>query len=107
VISGPRGFRQKNLQNLDSINYPLTKAEPTHGVSTNRVFKFCEPDDRSHNSEIAHLPFSVLLSFHGLIGMASIAADRSAILVYVYPVLKASLLIKAAFRRSSIVNIDG
>jgi hypothetical protein len=32
---GPRGFQQKKLQNLDSINYPLTKAEPTHGVSTN------------------------------------------------------------------------
>ena len=69
--------------------------------------KFLTQTVASHISEIAHLPVLVLLSFHGLIGMASIAADRSAILVYVYPVLKASLLIKAAFRRSRIVNIDG
>jgi hypothetical protein len=56
--------------------------------------------------EIAHLPVLVL-SFHSLIGMPSIVGDRSAILVYAYLVLKASLLIKAALRRSRIVNIDG
>jgi hypothetical protein len=39
--------------------------------------------------------------------MSSIVADTSAILVYAYLMLKASLLIKAAFRRSRIVNIDG
>ena len=60
----------------------------------------------SHISGIAHLSV-LMLSFHSLKGMSSIVGDRSAILVYAYLVLKASLLIKAAFRRSRIVNIDG
>jgi hypothetical protein len=68
--------------------------------------KFVTQMVASHISEIAHLPVLVL-SFHSLIGMPSIVGDRSAILVYTYLVLKASLLIKAAFRRSRIVNIDG
>lgn len=60
----------------------------------------------SHISGIAHLAVLVL-SFHSLIGILSIVRDRSAILVYAYLVLKASLLIKAAFRRSRMVKIDG
>jgi succinate dehydrogenase hydrophobic anchor subunit len=69
--------------------------------------KFVTQMVASHISGIAHLPILVLLSFHSLIGMPSIVADRSAILVYAYLMLEASLLIKAAFRRSRIVNIDG
>jgi hypothetical protein len=60
----------------------------------------------SHISGIAHLPV-LTLSFHSLIGILSIVRNRLAILIYAYLVLKASLLIKAAFRRSRIVNIDG
>jgi hypothetical protein len=68
--------------------------------------KFVTQTVASHISGIAHLPVLVL-SFHRLIGMPSIIADRSAILVYAYLMLKASLLTKAAFRRSRIVNIEG
>jgi hypothetical protein len=68
--------------------------------------KFVTQMVASHISEIAHLPV-LMLSFHSLIGIPSIVGDRSAILVYAYLVLKASLLIKAPFRRSRIVNIEG
>jgi hypothetical protein len=70
--------------------------------------KFVTQMVTSHISEIAHLPV-LMLSFHSLIGIPipSIVGDRSAILVYAYLVLKASLLIKAPFRRSRIVNIEG
>lgn len=76
------------------------------GVSTNGGFKGCDPIIASHISGIAHLAVLVV-SFHSLIGMPSIVGDRSAILVYAYLVQKASLLIKAAFRRSRIVSIEG
>ncbi len=68
--------------------------------------KFVTQMVASHISEIAHLPV-LMLSFHSLIGIPSIVGDRSAILIYAYLVLKASLLIKAPFRRSRIVNIEG
>jgi hypothetical protein len=68
--------------------------------------KFVTQTVASHISGIAHLAV-LALSFHSLIGTPSIVAYRSAILVYAYLVLKASLLIKAAFRCSRIVNIDG
>jgi hypothetical protein len=68
--------------------------------------KFVTQMVTSHISEIAHLPV-LMLSFHSLMGIPSIVGDRSAILVYAYLVLKASLLIKAPFRRSRIVNIEG
>lgn len=57
-------------------------------------------------SETAHLS-ALVLSFHSLTGLPSIVADKSAVLAYPYLMLKASLLIKAASRRSRIVNIDG
>jgi hypothetical protein len=68
--------------------------------------KFVTQMVASHISEIAHLPV-LMLSFHSLIGIPSIVGDRSAILLCAYLVLKASLLIKAPFRRSMIVKIDG
>jgi hypothetical protein len=76
------------------------------GVSTNGAIKVCDPDGRiSHFRDSSFSCLSVIIS--SLIGTPSIVADRSAILVYAYLVLKASLLIKAAFRCSRIVNIDG
>ena len=75
-------------------------------VSTNGALKVCDPDGRiSHFRDSLFTRLSVII--HSLIGMPSIVGDRSAILVYTYLVLKASLLIKAAFRPSRIVNIDG
>jgi hypothetical protein len=68
--------------------------------------KFVTQMVTSHISEIAHLPV-LMLSFHSLIVIPSIVGDRSAILIYSYLVPKASLLIKAPFRRSRIVNIEG
>jgi hypothetical protein len=76
------------------------------GFQLTELLKFVTQMVTSHISEIAHFPV-LALSLHSLIGMSSIIAERSAILVYAYLMLKASLLIKAAFRRSRIVNIDG
>jgi hypothetical protein len=68
--------------------------------------KFVTQIAASHISGMAHLPV-LMLSFPSLIGVQSRVGDRSAILVYAYLMLKASLLINAGFRRSRIVNIDG
>jgi hypothetical protein len=77
------------------------------GVLTNGAFKVCDPDGRiSHFRDKPFICLSVII-FHSLASMPLIVGDRSAILVYAYLALKASLLINAAFRRSRIVNIDG
>jgi hypothetical protein len=78
----------------------------SRGFQLMEPLKFVTLMVASHISEIAHLPVFAL-SFHSLIDIPSIVRNRLAILVYAYLVLKASLLIKAAFRRSRIVNIDG